>query len=39
MQGLLVSNETSDGKTGADLLAEIQAEKAQLIKEKKIKKT
>ncbi|MCT3733720.1 restriction endonuclease subunit S [Elizabethkingia anophelis] len=38
MQGLLVSNETSDGKTGADLLAEIQAEKAQLIKEKKIKK-
>ncbi|WP_407494804.1 restriction endonuclease subunit S [Elizabethkingia anophelis] len=37
MQGLLVSNETSDGKTGADLLAEIQAEKAQLIKEKKIK--
>ncbi|MET7035902.1 restriction endonuclease subunit S [Elizabethkingia miricola] len=39
MQGLLVSNETSDGKTGADLLAEIQAEKAQLIKEKKIKKS
>ena len=38
MQGLLVSNKTSDGKTGADLLAEIQAEKAQLIKEKKIKK-
>lgn len=38
MQGKLVSNETSDGKTGADLLAEIQAEKAQLIKEKKIKK-
>lgn len=39
MQGKLVSNETSDGKTGADLLAEIQAEKAQLIKEKKIKKS
>lgn len=38
MQGLLVSNETSDGKTGADLLAHIQAEKAQLVKEKKIKK-
>lgn len=38
MQGVLVSNETSDNKTGADLLAEIQAEKAQLIKEKKIKK-
>ncbi|WP_288790841.1 restriction endonuclease subunit S [uncultured Elizabethkingia sp.] len=38
MQGLLVSNETSDGKSGADLLAEIQAEKAQMIKEKKIKK-
>ncbi|MFV0183987.1 restriction endonuclease subunit S [Empedobacter falsenii] len=38
MQGILVSNETSDGKTGADLLAEIQAEKAQLVKEKKIKK-
>jgi len=38
MQGLLVSNETSDGKTGADLLAKIQAEKAQLVKEKKIKK-
>lgn len=38
IQGKLVSNETSDGKTGADLLAEIQAEKAQLIKEKKIKK-
>lgn len=38
MQGLLVSNETSDNKTGADLLAEIQAEKAQLVKEKKIKK-
>ncbi|MDH5032435.1 restriction endonuclease subunit S [Chryseobacterium cucumeris] len=39
MQGKLVSNETSDGKTGADLLTEIQAEKAQLIKEKKIKKS
>ncbi|WP_288446707.1 restriction endonuclease subunit S [uncultured Chryseobacterium sp.] len=39
MQGKLVSNKTSDGKTGADLLAEIQAEKAQLIKEKKIKKS
>lgn len=39
MQGLLVSNETSDNKTGADLLAEIQAEKVQLVKEKKIKKT
>lgn len=38
MQGELVSNETSDGKTGADLLAEIQAEKARLVKEKKIKK-
>ncbi|UCA61370.1 restriction endonuclease subunit S [Chryseobacterium rhizoplanae] len=38
MQGKLVSNETSDGKTGADLLAEIQAEKALLIKEKKLKK-
>lgn len=38
MQGLLVSNETSDNKTGADLLAEIQAKKAQLVKEKKIKK-
>lgn len=38
MQGLLVSNETSDNKTGADLLTEIQAEKAQLVKEKKIKK-
>ncbi|MCA4809812.1 restriction endonuclease subunit S [Empedobacter stercoris] len=38
MQGLLVSNETSDDKTGADLLAQIQAEKAQLVKEKKIKK-
>lgn len=38
MQGLLVSNETSDNKTGADLLAEIQIEKAQLVKDKKIKK-
>ena len=38
MQGKLVSNETSDGKTGADLLAEIQSEKQKLIKEKKIKK-
>lgn len=38
MQGLLVSNDTSDGKTGADLLAEIKAEKEKLIKEKKIKK-
>lgn len=38
MQGILVSNETSDHKTGADLLAEIQAEKAQLVKDKKIKK-
>ncbi|WP_297983441.1 restriction endonuclease subunit S [uncultured Chryseobacterium sp.] len=38
MQGTLVSNETSDGKTGADLLAEIKAEKEQLLKDKKIKK-
>ena len=38
MQGILVSNETQDGATGADLLAEIQAEKAQLVKEKKIKR-
>ncbi|MGG5598186.1 restriction endonuclease subunit S [Myroides sp. C8-3] len=38
MQGTLVSNETTDGKTGADLLAEIQTEKTKLIKEKKIKK-
>ncbi|MFV0176521.1 restriction endonuclease subunit S [Empedobacter falsenii] len=38
MQGVLVSNETNDNKTGADLLAEIQAKKAQLVKEKKIKK-
>ncbi|RKE80855.1 restriction endonuclease subunit S [Chryseobacterium sp. AG363] len=39
MQGELVSNETSDGKTGADLLHEIQAQKEKLIKEKKIKKS
>ncbi len=32
MQGKLVSNETSDGKTGADLLKEIQIEKENLIK-------
>ncbi|MGV0919267.1 restriction endonuclease subunit S [Empedobacter falsenii] len=38
MQGILVRNETQDVATGADLLAEIQAEKAQLVKEKKIKK-
>lgn len=38
MQGKLVSNKTSDGKTGADLLAEIQTEKEKLSKEKKIKK-
>ncbi len=38
MQGLLVGNETQDGATGADLLAEIQTEKNQLVKEKKIKK-
>ncbi|WP_312818364.1 restriction endonuclease subunit S [Kaistella carnis] len=38
MQGKLVSNDTADGKTGADLLAEIQTEKEKLIKEKKIKK-
>lgn len=38
MQGKLVSNETYDGKTGADLLQEIQTEKEKLIKEKKIKK-
>ena len=37
MQGLLVSNETQDGKTGADLLTEIKAKKAQLVKDKKIK--
>lgn len=39
MQGKLVSNDTKDGKTGAELLAEIQAEKEKLIKEKKIKKS
>lgn len=38
MQGKLVSNETSDGKTGADLLKEIRIEKEKLIKEKNIKK-
>lgn len=38
MQGTLVSNETKDGATGAQLLAEIQKEKEQLVKEKKIKK-
>lgn len=38
IQGKLVSNETSDGKTGADLLAEIKTEKEKLIKEKKLKK-
>ena len=38
MQGVLVSNETQSGATGTDLLAEIQAEKNQLVKEKKIKK-
>ncbi|MGV0923957.1 restriction endonuclease subunit S [Empedobacter tilapiae] len=38
MQGVLVSNETQSGATGTDLLAEIQAEKTQLVKEKKIKK-
>ena len=38
MQGKLVSNETSDGKNGADILAEIKTEKEKLIKEKKIKK-
>lgn len=37
MQGKLVSNETKDGKTGAELLAEIQAEKEKLINEKKLK--
>ncbi len=37
-QGKLVSNETSDGKTGAGLLGEIKTEKEKLIKEKKIKK-
>ncbi|QRY55899.1 restriction endonuclease subunit S [Sphingobacterium siyangense] len=39
MQGKLVSNKTSDGKTGADLLQEIKAEKEKLITEKKIKKS
>ncbi|RQO40120.1 hypothetical protein DBR39_04000 [Chryseobacterium sp. KBW03] len=39
MQGKLVSNETSDNITGADLLQEIQNEKEKLIKEKKIKKS
>lgn len=39
MQGKLVSNDTKDGKTGAELLAEIQTEKEKLIKEKKIKKS
>ncbi|WP_333578002.1 restriction endonuclease subunit S [Sphingobacterium sp.] len=39
MQGKLISNETFDGKTGADLLQEIQAEKEKLVKEKKIKKS
>ncbi|PVV55320.1 restriction endonuclease subunit S [Chryseobacterium sp. HMWF035] len=39
MQGKLVNNETSDGKTGVDLLLEIQTEKEKLIKEKKIKKS
>lgn len=38
MQGKLVNNDTSDGKTGTDLLQEIQVEKEKLIKEKKIKK-
>lgn len=38
MQGKLVSNETSDGKTGADLLHEIIVKKEKLIKEKKLKK-
>lgn len=37
-QGTLVSNETKDGATGAQLLAEIKKEKEQLVKEKKIKK-
>lgn len=39
VQGKLVSNEASDGKTGAELLQEIQAEKEKLIKGKKIKKS
>lgn len=38
MQGKLVSNETSDGKTGTELLAEIKTEKEKLSQEKKIKK-
>ena len=37
MQGLLVKTETN-GETGAQLLEKIKAEKAQLIKEKKLKK-
>lgn len=39
MQGTLVSNETTEGKTGSDLLQEIKAEKEKLIKEKKLKKS
>lgn len=39
MRGELVSNETSDGKTGAELLQEIQSVKEKLIKEKKAKKS
>ena len=39
IQGKFVSNDTKDGKTGAELLAEIQTEKENLIKEKKIKKS
>jgi type I restriction enzyme S subunit len=39
MQGELVSNETSDGKTGVDLLQEIRDKKEKLIKEKNIKKS
>lgn len=38
MEGKLVSNKTSDNKTGQDLLEEIKAEKKRLIKEKKIRK-
>lgn len=38
MQGILVSSETQGDSTGTDLLAEIQTEKAQLVKEKKNKK-
>ena len=37
MQGLLVKTETN-GETGAELLEKIKVEKAQLIKEKKLKK-